>query len=74
MAELLDVETDTLRPAPAIITTIRLPENWRAVTVTCVRPEAPESPLATECDHGILRIQTPPFETALIVYIRPATD
>jgi len=70
----LDVETDTLRPAPAITTTIRLPDNWRAVNATCVQPEAPESPLAAKCDHGTLRLRTPSFETALIVFIRPAKN
>jgi hypothetical protein len=68
----LVVETDTLRPAPAITTTIRLPEKWRTVNVTYVRPEATESPLAAECDRGTVRITTPPFETALIVYVRRA--
>jgi len=73
----LAVETDTLRPAPACTTSIRLPEHWRArtVRVTCIRPETPEFSLAADnCDHGTLRLQTPPFETALIVCIRPAMN
>jgi len=70
----LDVETDTIRSAPAIRTTIRLPNNWRRARATCVQPDSSESPLAVECERGVLRVQTPPFETALIVYLRPTTN
>ncbi len=64
--------------APACATTLRLPDDWRGrnLTATCACPEKPEFPLAAGClqpdvERGLLRIETPPFETALIVYIRP---
>ncbi len=70
----LDVETDTLRPAPAITTTIRLPQPWKAAEATYACPEEPERPLPVDCEGGILRVRTPPFQTMLIVYLRPKTD
>ncbi|MCX7006331.1 MAG: hypothetical protein NTY53_03625 [Kiritimatiellaeota bacterium] len=72
------VEIDTLRAAPSSVTTLRLPDDWRGcdVTATCACPEKPEAPFASGCvtldrDRGTLRLQTPSFETALIVFIRP---
>ena len=74
----LTAETDQLQPAPACSTTIRLPEDWRgrALAVTCISPEQKEFPLAAGCmqidrQRGVLTLQTPPFETMLIVCIRP---
>ena len=79
----LAVETDTLRPTPAIATTIRLPEKWRGhgVQVNYVTPEmgadASDVPLketAAVLDraNGTLKLQTPSFDTCLIVFIRNA--
>jgi hypothetical protein len=74
----IDVDRDAIRAAPACVTTLRLPDAWRGrdVTATVVCPEKPEAPLAPEAltldrARGMLRIQTPPFETVLIVFIRP---
>ena len=74
----IDVATDAIHPAPACNTTVRLPNDWREceLTVTCVCPEKPEFPLPTgnvvlDRGRGTLRLQTPPFETALMVCIRP---
>ena len=74
----LTVETDTLRAAPACSTTLCLPDDWRgrALAVTCICPEKPEFPLSAgqldwDCDRNTLRVQTPPFNTALILCIRP---
>ena len=74
----IDVATDAIHPAPACNTTVRLPNDWRKceLTVTCVCPEKPEFPLPTDNvvldrGRGTLRLQTPPFETALMVCIRP---
>ena len=77
----LDVATDTLRPAPAITTTIRLPDQWRArdLQASYVTPEmqagAPPVPLpadAASLDHqrGTLQLRTPAFDTCLIVILR----
>jgi hypothetical protein len=77
----LDVATDTLRSAPAITTTIRLPDEWRRreLQASYVTPEmqdgAPPVPLAADAasvDHerGTLRLRTPAFETCLIVFLR----
>ena len=76
----LAVETDTLRPTPAITTTIRLPDKWRGhdIQASYVTPEmgadAPAIPLkdaalVVDCEKGALKLQTPPFETCLIVFI-----
>ena len=74
----LAADTDTLRPAPAGTTTFRLPANWppRGMRVTCARPEAAETPLPAgsvdlDRDRGTLRLRTPAFDTALILFIRP---
>jgi hypothetical protein len=77
----LAVETDTLRPAPACTTTIRLPEAWRGqdVQASYVTPEmdadAPPIPLTGEAavvdrQAGTLRLRTPTFETFLLVFGR----
>ena len=77
----VDVETDTIRPAPACRTTISLPDTWRGrnVQVSYVTPEmhadAPPTSLADDAavvDHqaGTLRLRTAPFETFLLVFIR----
>ena len=76
----LAVETDTLRPAPAITTTIRLPDNWRGHDVQAgyVTPEmnAGAQPIllkdtvVVDRENGTLKLQTPPFETCLIVFIQ----
>ncbi|MBI5683699.1 MAG: beta-galactosidase trimerization domain-containing protein [Verrucomicrobia bacterium] len=76
----LAVETDTLRLAPVCTTTIRLPDSWRGhdVQVSCVTPEmsadAPAIPLkdavVVDREKGTLKLQTPPFDTCLIVFIR----
>ena len=74
----LTAEMDKLQPAPACTTTIRLSSAWRgrALAVTCISPENKEFPLAAGCTQvdrkrGVLALQTPPFETMLIVCIRP---
>ena len=77
----LDVATDTLRPAPAITATIRLPDEWRGrdLQASYVTPEmqdvAPPPLLAGDAvsvDHqrGTLRLRTPAFATCLIVFVR----
>jgi hypothetical protein len=77
----LDVATDTLRPAPAITTTIRLPAEWRGreLQVSYVTPEmqegVPPVPLAGDAaiidpQRGTLRLRTPAFDTCLIVFLR----
>ncbi|MCX7887059.1 MAG: beta-galactosidase trimerization domain-containing protein, partial [Verrucomicrobiae bacterium] len=70
----LDVRTDVLRPAPAITTTVRLPQNWRGVNVTGFRPEGGDVPIRAEYDRGLLRVRTPPFDTMLIVHIQPTKN
>ncbi|MCX7825669.1 MAG: beta-galactosidase trimerization domain-containing protein [Verrucomicrobiae bacterium] len=78
----LVVETDTLRPAPAITTTIRLPDNWRGcdVQASYATPEmntsAPAIPLkdgsvVLDRQKGTLKLQTPPFQTYLVVCFAP---
>lgn len=77
----LALATDTLRPAPACATTVRLPGGWqgRTVQVSYVTPEmdsaAPPVPLAgdavvVDSRAGTLRLKTPRFETFLLVFIR----
>ena len=77
----LDVATDTLRPTPAITTTIRLPDEWRGreLQASYVTPEMQDGaepvPLAGDAasvDHqrGTLRLRTPAFDTCLIVFLR----
>lgn len=77
----LVVETDTLRPAPACTTTIRLPDDWRSHDdqITYVTPEMPAGTppvsLAGDAtvvafDAGTLRLRTPAFQTYLLVFIR----
>jgi hypothetical protein len=77
----LDVATDALRPAPAITTTIRLPDAWRGreLQATHATPEMQDGaepvPLAADAasvDHqrGTLRLRTPAFATCLIVFAR----
>ncbi|NLX98758.1 MAG: hypothetical protein GXY83_21580 [Rhodopirellula sp.] len=77
----LDVETDTVHPAPAITTTIRLPDEWRCreLQASYVTPEMKDgalpAPLAGDAasvdhQHGTLRLQTPAFDTCLIVFLR----
>jgi hypothetical protein len=81
----LDVATDTLRPAPAITTTIRLPDQWRGgeVPASYATPEmqagAPPVSLAGDAaivDHqrGTLQLRTPAFDTCLIVFLRGRTE
>ncbi|MBM3892191.1 MAG: hypothetical protein FJ388_24005, partial [Verrucomicrobia bacterium] len=77
----LAVETDTLRPAPAITTTIRLPDEWRGhdLQASYVTPEmsadAPAIPLkdavVVDREKGTLKLRTPSFNTCLIVYVTP---
>jgi hypothetical protein len=77
----LAVETDTLRPAPAVTTTIRLPDNWHGhdVQASYVTPEmedgtAPVSLAGNDAvidpERRTLRLRTPSFDTCLIVFIR----
>jgi len=77
----LAADTDTLHPAPAITTTVRLPADWRGESVTAhyatpeMTDQSPLTPLAGDAvmldrQQGLLRLKTPPFETALIVFIR----
>ena len=77
----LDVATDTLRPAPAITTTIRLPDEWRGrdLQASYVTPEmqdvSPPVPLAADAaivdpQRGTLRLRTPAFDSCLIVFLR----
>jgi hypothetical protein len=77
----LAVETDTLRPAPAITTAIRLPDNWRGhdVQASCVTPEMSadasaiplkDAAVVVDRGNGTLKLQTLSFETCLIVFIR----
>jgi hypothetical protein len=74
----LDVAADAIRPAPAVATTIRLPDDWPAgpVRVACLRPGAPDEPLPAEAvtpdaPARTLRLRTPAFDTMLILCIRP---
>ena len=77
----LAVETDTLRPAPAITTTIHLPDEWRGreLQASYVTPEMKDGaqpvPLAADAaivdpQRGTLRLRTPAFDTCLIVFLR----
>jgi hypothetical protein len=77
----LVVETDTLRPATCVTTTIRLPDSWRGqdLQASYVTPEMKDSatpvPLAGDAsvvdrERGTLRLRTPSFDTCLIVFIR----
>jgi hypothetical protein len=77
----LDVATDTLRPSPAVTTTIHLPAEWRGrdLQASYATPEmqdgAPPPLLAGDAasvDHerGTLRLRTPAFDTCLIVFLR----
>jgi Beta-galactosidase trimerisation domain len=79
----LVAETDTLRPAPTITTTLRLPDSWRGHDVQAgyVTPEmsagATDVPLkdaaaVVDREHGTLTLRTPSFDTCLIVFIRSA--
>jgi hypothetical protein len=79
----LAVETDTLRPAPAITTTIRLRDSWRDrdVQVCYVTPEmGTDAPLillkdvVVDRENGTLKLQTPPFQTCLIVHVAPRSS
>ena len=81
----LDVETDTIRPAPACTTTIHLPADWRGHDVQAgyAAPEqdAGASPVALTGDAavvdraaGTLRLRTPSFATYLIVFCRRADE
>ena len=77
----IDAATDTIRPAPACTTTIRLPADWPvgAVQVTCLRPKSPAAALppdaiALDRRTRTLRLRVPPFDTALILCIRPANE
>ena len=69
------------RPAPAIATTIRLPDEWRgrelrASYVTLeMKDGTPSFPLAADAasvDHqrGTPRLRIPAFESCLIVFLR----
>ena len=77
----LAVETDTLHPAPSIATTIRLPDSWRGhdVQASYVTPEMnadaagiplKETAAIVDRANGTLKLQTPSFDTCLIVFIR----
>lgn len=77
----LDVATDTLRPAPAITTTIRLADEWRGgeVQASCATPEMQDGALpvplvedaaSVDQERGTLRLRTPAFDTCLIVFLR----
>ena len=79
----LDVATDTIHPAPACTTTIRLPAEWRGqgVQVSYATPEQPVgSPLepltgdAAVFDPaaGTLRLRTPNFTTYMLVFCHQA--
>lgn len=75
----LDAATDAIRPAPAVATTFRLPDDWPAgaVRVTCLRPGSPDAPLPAEAvtlDEAArkLRLRAPSFDTMLILCVRPA--
>lgn len=77
----LVVETDALRPAPAITTTIRLPDSWRShdVQASCVTPEMnadlsafslKDAAIVVDRQNGTLKLRTPQFDTFLIVLVR----
>jgi len=77
----LAVETDTLRPAPAITTTVRLPDSWRGheVDASYVTSEMDadvsglslkDTAIVVDRQKGTLKLQTPQFSTCLIVFIR----
>ncbi len=77
----LDVQADTIRPAPECTTTIRLPDDWRGrgLQIHWATPEqdAGASPLDLSSDaavvdqaSGTLRVRTPSFSTYLIVFCR----
>ncbi len=76
----LAVETDSIRPAPPFLTTLRLPATWRGrdVQVSYAIPEMKDPavlvPLAGDAvtldrEQGTLRLQTPSFNTCLVVFI-----
>lgn len=77
----LTVETDSLRPAPAVTTTIRLPDSWRGhdVQASYVTPEMKDGPMpialvgddaVVDPERRMLRLRTPSFDMCLIVFIQ----
>lgn len=81
----IDVESDTLRPAPSIETKILLPDGWknRPLSISFTTPEMSggELPVELAADKfsvdaasGVLRVNTPPFPTFLQISIRPLPE
>lgn len=75
----IDAETDVIRGAPSFCTTLRLPEHWSAsaVSVSWLSPGKagallPADQWELDANAQTLRIQSPPFDTLLILCIRPA--
>lgn len=75
--------TDSLRPAPPCVVTVRLPDGWRgrSVRVGYNTPESPPGdppvPLGDDAVElapaaGTVRLRTPSFSTFLLVFIRPS--
>jgi hypothetical protein len=76
----ITVETDSIRPAPPLLTTLRLPATWRgrnvqvSYAVSGMKDPAVLVPLTGEAatlsrEQGTLRLRTPSFDTCLIVFI-----
>lgn len=72
----IDVDTDTLHPAPKGSATIRLPKEWqtRNLQVRGITPEGLSEELSTKQTDGELQIQYPSFESFLLVLIQPKQD
>jgi len=80
----IDAESDTLRPAPACETRIRLPDEWRGrhLTISYSTPEMKdgEAPIELAADKfsvdasGVLSVGTPAFSTYLLLGIHPIPD
>jgi len=71
----------TPKAEDVLLTKLRPPTDWPVgtVQVTCLRPESPAAALppdaiALDRRTRTLRLRTPPFDTALILCIRPAKE
>ena len=76
----IDVESDAVRPAPPSETKILLPDGWknRALSISFTTPEMNDGELPVElaadkfsvdAASGVLRVNTPPFSTFLLLKI-----
>jgi len=76
----ISVETDTIRPAPRLSVSIRLPEGWRGkgLDIGYMLPEVNtnemlrfhQSDIQFDRQRNMLTIKTPSFATYLVIFVR----